>query len=82
MLNQQYVTMGESGRIVIPSAIRKELGFEEGEELLIRLKDGELNMISRKRALDRILEKAKKLKKTGENVTDKFLKSRKEYSGE
>lgn len=49
--------IGEDGRVVIPAAYRKELHLEPGEELIIRLDDDELRLIS----LRHSLKKAQKL---------------------
>jgi AbrB family looped-hinge helix DNA binding protein len=42
--------IGEGGRIVIPAFIRKELHVEIGEELVLKIKDHELRLISAKQA--------------------------------
>ena len=36
------VRLGEQGRLVIPAALRKSLGFEPGDTLIARLEDGRL----------------------------------------
>ena len=44
------VRLGSNGRLVIPAAYRRALGVAEGDELVVRLEDGELRLESRKRA--------------------------------
>lgn len=78
----QIVTMGESGRIVIPASLRKELDVKSGDKLVVNVKDGELRIYNQKKSIERIRQKAQKLKKTGENIVDDFLKKRKDYSGD
>ena len=43
--------LGEDGRIVIPAICRKELELKSGEELIVRLEDDELHLISLKHSL-------------------------------
>jgi len=33
------VTLGKAGRLVIPAEFRRELGLEDGDELILRLDD-------------------------------------------
>jgi len=39
---QTEVRIGAQGRLVVPAAIRKALGFESGESLVARVEDGRL----------------------------------------
>ena len=36
------IQLGPQGRLVVPAALRRELGLEPGERLLARVKDGAL----------------------------------------
>ena len=49
-----HTKLGSGGRIVIPAAHRKALGLNEGDELLVRIEDGELRIVSQDRALQRL----------------------------
>ncbi len=74
--------IGDGGRIVIPAEIRKDMKVNSGDNIMFYFKDGELKILNPKETIEKIRIKAKKLKKPGESVTDEFLKSRKEYSGD
>jgi len=50
----ETVILGESGRIVLPAAIRKELGLKAGDRLTVTSEAGELRILSRKMALESI----------------------------
>jgi antitoxin PrlF len=43
----------EGGRLVIPSAYRKALGLKPGDEVLLILEEGEIRIISARRAVTR-----------------------------
>jgi AbrB family looped-hinge helix DNA binding protein len=50
----ETVTLGESGRIILPAAIRKQFGLEPGERLTVISENGEIRILSRKMALESI----------------------------
>ncbi|MEK0083836.1 AbrB/MazE/SpoVT family DNA-binding domain-containing protein [Benzoatithermus flavus] len=52
-MGHQRLKLGENGRISIPAAYRKELGLEPGDELILRVDEGELRITSAKLALER-----------------------------
>ena len=41
----------KSGRIVIPVAFRRELGLEAGDDVIVRLVDGEVRIRTRREAI-------------------------------
>jgi AbrB family looped-hinge helix DNA binding protein len=69
----ETVVLGESGRIVLPAAIRKEYGLEPGERLTVTSQGGEIRIMSRKMALESI--RAGIIKKRGslKGILDEFL---------
>ena len=40
--SSKEIQLGPQGRLVVPAALRKRLGLEPGERLLVRVKDGAL----------------------------------------
>lgn len=81
-MNVQHITLGEGGRLVIPAAYRKVMHIMPGDDLIIKVKEGELRIISQKYALERIRKTFKHLKDISgiTSATDDFLKFRKEDS--
>lgn len=71
------VRLGPQGRVVIPAALRRALGFEPGDTLLARLEDGRL-----------VLEKPETIKRRlkarfahigpGTSLADELLAERRE----
>lgn len=80
-MNNQHITVGDSGRFVIPASIRKDLNIKSGDKLMIKIKDGEMRIFDPKKSIEKIREKAMKMKKPGVNMVDEFLKFRKEEWG-
>ena len=78
-MQNQHVTLGEGGRLVIPSSFRKELHIEPGDALIMRIQDGELRIFSQLTALEKAQKLLGSLKKVT-SATDDFLEFRKKDS--
>ena len=46
--------IGENGRLVIPSALRRELGFKDGDAVILRVENGELRVSTVRAAFERV----------------------------
>lgn len=55
------VQLGPQGRLVVPAALRRELGLMPGERLLIRVKDGALILEPRQTVERRLRERFHKV---------------------
>ena len=51
-MHEIRVRVGPGGRIVIPAAYRQALGIGVGDELILRLEDGELRLLTAKQAIE------------------------------
>jgi AbrB family looped-hinge helix DNA binding protein len=52
----ELTKMSSRGQVVIPKSIRSQLGFEEGDRMMVEARDGEI--ILRKLSLEEILREA------------------------
>ena len=68
--------IGPGGRIVIPAAMRHELGLEPGDKVLFRLEDGNLRIVSREAALRRIRARLRKKVPPGVSLADELIRDR------
>lgn len=48
--------IGSGGRIVIPAKMRRSLGLAEGDDVIVRVEDGELRITSAHEAIRRAQE--------------------------
>jgi AbrB family looped-hinge helix DNA binding protein len=74
----ETVVLGESGRIVLPAAIRNELGLKAGDRLTITSDGGAIRILSRKMALDSIRAGIIKQRGSLDGLLDEFLAERRE----
>ncbi|WP_378943600.1 AbrB/MazE/SpoVT family DNA-binding domain-containing protein [Mesorhizobium sp. ANAO-SY3R2] len=72
----ERLRVGDGGRIVIPAAMREEMGIKPGDDLVAHVEDGVLHIISFEENLRRIQDEVSKYKKPGESVVDEFLAER------
>ena len=77
---QQHTKIGEGGRLIIPAAYRKALNLHPGDELIIRIENGELRLFRQSQALQRIRAAVKKKMTKKVNYVDEFLAERKRDS--
>jgi AbrB family looped-hinge helix DNA binding protein len=74
----ETVVLGESGRIVLPAAIRKELGLKAGDRLTVSSDAGAIRILSRKMALESIRADIIKQRGSLAGLLDEFLAERHE----
>lgn len=74
------VTLGDGGRIIIPAAYRKAMNIRPGDELVLRLQEGELRVFQQMQAMKRLRESVKQRAKNF-SVED-FLAFRKQDGSE
>ena len=76
MFEEARTRMSQNGRIVIPATFRKALGVDEGDDLVLRLQDGELRITTLQRRIQRAQERARRYVKPGSSPVDELLKER------
>lgn len=69
-------TVGGGGRIVIPAAMRKALGVDTGDEVLLSLVDGEVRISTRLGNIEKIRAMVRARIPEGVSVVDEFLKEK------
>jgi AbrB family looped-hinge helix DNA binding protein len=68
--------IGSGGRLVIPAEIRRALGLEEGEPVVMRVVDGELRLWSLSEGLRRVQERVKRYVPPGVSLADELIADR------
>ncbi len=70
------VIMTQNGRVVIPKALREQLGLREGDEMIVEIEDGRLVLSTREARLQHARAMIEKYCKTAEPVVDEFIAER------
>jgi AbrB family looped-hinge helix DNA binding protein len=78
-LNQETRTrVNENGRVVIPAAFRKAMGINVGDEVVLRIEDNELRILTLKRRIERAQLLVRKHVKPGTSLVDELIAERRE----
>ena len=70
--------VNENGRILIPAAIREQMGVKTGDDLVLTLEDGVLRVESYQAIIRKIQEEMQQYKKPGVLVSEEFVAERRE----
>jgi len=78
MTPETRVRINENGRVVIPAAFREALGIKAGDEVVLRVEDDELRIMTLKRRIERAQRLVRKYVKPGESLVDELIAERRE----
>jgi len=73
---QAKAKLNANGRVVIPAAVRKALDLRPGDELIMRVEDGELRLSTRRQALARARRMIRQYIPTNEDLTQSLIDDR------
>jgi AbrB family looped-hinge helix DNA binding protein len=74
----ETVILGESGRIVLPAAIRSEFGLKTGDRLTVAINGNRIEILSMDMALKEIRESIIEKHGSLKGLLDEFLEERRE----
>jgi AbrB family looped-hinge helix DNA binding protein len=74
----EAVVLGESGRIVLPAAIRKQFGMKQGDLLTISVDDGSIRIRSMEMAIKEVRASIMAERGSLKGILDEFLEERHE----
>ncbi len=70
--------VSENGGIVIPASFRKALGIRSGDEVVLRIQEGELRMTTQQRRIERAQTRARRYLKPGTSLVDELIAERRQ----
>jgi len=68
----------EGGRLVIPAAYRKALGLKPGDEVVLMLEEGEIRVVSTRRAIARSQALVRRYVPEGQSLSGELIRERRE----
>jgi AbrB family looped-hinge helix DNA binding protein len=75
-MSSHRVRLGEGGRLVIPAAIRKELGLKVGDDVILEVDDGALRVRSLKDAIAHAQALVRRHVPEGRSLADELIAER------
>ncbi|MGH8564988.1 MAG: AbrB/MazE/SpoVT family DNA-binding domain-containing protein [Gammaproteobacteria bacterium] len=75
--------MGKGGRVVLPAELRRALGLSEGDEVILRLTDQELHLITPRQAVKKAQALVRRYVPDSVRLVDELIaERRREAAGE
>ncbi len=75
-MEQVKTRLDQGGRVVIPAEYRRALGLRPGEEVILRLEDGEIRIISLAQAIRRAQAIVRQYVPAGRSLSDELIAER------
>jgi AbrB family looped-hinge helix DNA binding protein len=75
-MNTVSTKIADGGRVVIPVEYRRALGLEIGDEVILRLEDGELRIMTRAESVKRAQQNVRKYVKGRRSLVDELIADR------
>ena len=67
----------KSGRILIPAAVRRQLGLSEGSQVIVKVEEsGALQVSSRSQAVAKVREEIRKYIPAGQDLAEELIRDR------
>lgn len=79
-MHSRTTRITEGGRVVIPAEYRRELGLRVGDEVIVRLDDGEVRILSRSDAVRRAQALVRRHVRKGRSLVNELSKERRRES--
>jgi AbrB family looped-hinge helix DNA binding protein len=76
METEARTRLNENGRLVIPASFRKALEIKPGDEVILRLEEGELRMTTLRQRIARAQRNVRKYVKPGVSLADELIAER------
>ena len=76
MSNEARIRINENGRVVIPAEFRKALGVGAGDEIVLRMEEGELRITTMKQRIACAQKLTRKYVKPGVSLADELIAER------
>lgn len=76
--SEARTTLDANGRVVVPAPFRRALGLEEGDEVILRLGEGEIRITTPRQALRRAQELVRRRVPRTRSLAAELVRERRE----
>jgi AbrB family looped-hinge helix DNA binding protein len=73
-----HVRIGENGRIVIPAKMRRILGVETGDEVILQPEENTVRITTRRQRIEEARRQIRRYINPGTNAVDELIAERRE----
>ena len=73
---RQRTRLDRAGRVVIPAEYRRTLGLRAGDDVILRLEDGEIRLLSLAQAIRRAQTTVRRYVPEGRSLSDELIAER------
>ncbi|MCI3922690.1 AbrB/MazE/SpoVT family DNA-binding domain-containing protein [Paenibacillus sp. TRM 82003] len=80
-MSEMKVKISEGGRIVIPASLREQMGVNIGDELVVKLEDGELKLYTVEQAVKKAQSALRRYVPKGKSLVDELMRERRADAG-
>lgn len=78
MEQETRTRVNENGRVVIPVSFRKALGINVGDEVVLRIEDDELRIVTLKQRVERAQRLVRRHVKPGTSLVEELIAERRQ----
>jgi AbrB family looped-hinge helix DNA binding protein len=78
MSEEIRLRINENGRVVIPASVRKALGVEAGDEIILEREDKEFRITTQQRRIERARCRARRYVEPGTSLVEELLAERRQ----
>ena len=75
-MEESRVRVNGNGRVVIPASLRRILGINAGDEVVLRVEDDELRITTMKHRIERAKQLVRRHVKPGTSLVDELIAER------
>jgi AbrB family looped-hinge helix DNA binding protein len=72
------VRLNESGRVLIPAEVRRELGMKAGDQLVLEVKDREVRLTTLRERIARVQAEVRRYIPAGVSLSEELIAERRE----
>jgi len=76
--NQIRLRLSENGRVVIPAQVRRDLGVEAGDEIILEQDENGYRMTTRRQRIEEARRYLRRHVKPGVSLVDELIEERRE----
>lgn len=75
-MRSNHVKIGQNGRLVLPAAVRRQTGLKVGDEVVVRVENGEVRLMAARQAIRQAQEICRDYRPAGKSMSGALIAER------